>query len=180
MMVNPIVSYLIGISWITVWIVIFKTRARGNPAEKTSKFRLNAIPQFSRTEKMDEAGFEPTTSAMLKFYSDTRMPMSQHEDAVKVSPDSYKVLLENDAVRVLEFQMKQGAKSEMHSHPRSVAIVMNDQRLRFTFPNGKSEDADLKRGQAIWLDGISHTVENIGTEDVGGVIVELKNNEVKL
>ncbi len=101
--------------------------------------------------------------------------MLQDDDAVKVAPDSYKVLLENDQVRVLEFRMKQGGKSEMHSHPRSVAIVMNDQRLRFTFPNGKSEDTDLKRGQAVWLDdGISHTVENIGTGDAGGVIVELK------
>ncbi len=112
---------------------------------------------------------------MLKFYPDTGKPMTHHDDAVKVAPDSYKVLLENDQVRVLEFQMKQGGKSEMHSHPRSVAIVMNDQRLRFTFPNGKSEDTDLKRGQAVWLDdGISHTVENIGTENAGGVIVELK------
>jgi len=123
---------------------------------------------------MDRVGVEPTTSAMLKFYPDSGKSMTHNDDAVKVAPDSYKVLLENDSVRVLEFQMKQGGKSEMHSHPKSVAIVMNDQRLRFTFPNGKSEDTDLKRGQAVWLDGISHTVENIGTEDAGGVIVELK------
>jgi hypothetical protein len=62
----------------------------------------------------------------------------------------------------------------MHSHPRSVAICLNDQRLKFTFPNGKSENADLKRGQAVWLDGLSHAVENIGTEDAAGVLVELK------
>jgi quercetin dioxygenase-like cupin family protein len=117
--------------------------------------------------------FEPTASAMLKFYPDTTKPMSQ-DDAVKVAPDSYKVLLENDQVRVLEVRIKQGAKSEMHSHPRSVAICLNDQRLKFTFPNGKSEDADLKRGQAVWLDRLSHAVENIGTEDVSSVVVELK------
>jgi beta-alanine degradation protein BauB len=112
--------------------------------------------------------------AMLKFYPDTSKPMSQDDDAVKVAPDSYKVLLENDAVRVLEVRIKQGAKSEMHSHPRSVAVCLNDQRLKFTFPNGKSEDADLKRGQAVWLDGLSHAVENIGTEEVSSVVVELK------
>ncbi len=100
--------------------------------------------------------------------------MSQNDDAVKVAPDSYKVLLENDQVRVLEVRIKQGAKSEMHSHPRSVAICLNDQRLRFTFPNGKSEDADLRRGQAVWLDGISHAVENVGSEEVNSVVVELK------
>ncbi len=112
--------------------------------------------------------------SILKFYSDTAKPMTHHDDAVKVAPDSYKVVLENDAVRVLEVRIKQGAKSEMHSHPRSVAICLNDQRLKFTFPNGKSENADLKRGQTVWLDGISHTVENIGTEDVSSVVVELK------
>ncbi len=100
--------------------------------------------------------------------------MLQDDDAVKVAPDSYKVVLENDQVRVLEVKIKQGAKSEMHSHPKSVAICLNEQRLKFTFPNGKSEDADLRRGQAVWLDGISHAVENIGTEDVSSVVVELK------
>jgi beta-alanine degradation protein BauB len=96
------------------------------------------------------------------------------QDAVKVAPGIYKVLLENDQVRVLEVRIKQGAKSEMHSHPRSVAICLNDQRLKFTFPNGKSEDVDLKRGQAVWLDELSHAVENTGTEDVNAVVVELK------
>jgi quercetin dioxygenase-like cupin family protein len=119
-------------------------------------------------------GFEPTTAAMLKFYPDSWKHMTHHDDAVKVAPDSYKVVLENDAVRVLEVRINQGAKSEMHSHPKSVAICLNDQRLKFTFPNGKSENADLKRGQTVWLDGISHTVENIGTEDVSSVVVELK------
>src|SRR5215203_960548 len=115
---------------------------------------------------MDWVGVEPTAAAMLKFYPDSGKPMTHHDDAVKVAPDSYKV--------VLEVRIKQGTKSEMHSHPKSVAICLNDQRLRFTFPNGKSEDTDLKRGQAVWLDGLSHAVENTGKEDVSSVVVELK------
>jgi quercetin dioxygenase-like cupin family protein len=79
------------------------------------------------------------------------------QDAVKVAPDIYKVLLENDAVRVLEIRMKQGAKSEMHSHPRSVAIVLNNSQAKFTFPDGKSDVLDLKRGQAMWLGAVSHS-----------------------
>ena len=38
-------------------------------------------------------------------------------DAVKVAPESYKVLLENDRVRVLEYRIKPGYKNAMHSHP---------------------------------------------------------------
>jgi beta-alanine degradation protein BauB len=121
-------------------------------------------------------GFELTTAVMLKFYPDTQKSMTHHhyDNAVKVAPDSYKVVLENEAVRVLEVRIKQGAKSEMHSHPKSVAICLNDQRLKFTFPNGKRENTDLRRGQAVWLDGISHAVENVGNEDVSSVVVELK------
>ena len=33
---------------------------------------------------------------------------------------------------------------------------------------------NLKRGQTVWLDGLSHAVENVGTEDVSSVVVELK------
>jgi quercetin dioxygenase-like cupin family protein len=112
---------------------------------------------------------------MLKFYLDIGKPMSyhtHHDDGVKVAPDSYKVVLENDAVRVLEVRIKQGAKAEMHSHPRSVAICLNDQQLKFTFPNGKTEKADLERGQTVWLTELSHAVQNVGTEDVSSV--ELK------
>jgi beta-alanine degradation protein BauB len=79
------------------------------------------------------------------------------QDAVKVVPDIYKVLLENDAVQVLEIRMKQGAKSEMHSPPRSVAIVLNNSQAKFTLPDGKSDVLDLKRGQAMWLDAVSHS-----------------------
>ena len=135
---------------------------------------VDLMPYFLRLTKMDRVGVEPTTAAMLKFYPDSGKPMTHHDDAVKVAPDSYKVVLENDQVRVLEVRIKQGTKSEMHSHPKSVAICLNDQRLRFTFPNGKSEDTDLKRGQAVWLDGLSHAVENTGNEDVSSVVVELK------
>lgn len=36
------------------------------------------------------------------------------------------------------------------------------------------EVVDFKRGQAMWLDALSHSVENTGTVDVTGVLVELK------
>ena len=46
------------------------------------------------------------------------------EDAVKVAPHAYKVVLENDKVRVLESRMKPGDKTEMHGHPALVAVAM--------------------------------------------------------
>ena len=53
-------------------------------------------------------------------------------DAVKVASDRYKVVLENDAGTSLWIvRIIQGAKWRCDSHPRSVAICLNDQRLGF-------------------------------------------------
>ena len=39
------------------------------------------------------------------------------QDPMKVAPNNFKVLLENDQVRVLDFHSKPGDKIGMHSHP---------------------------------------------------------------
>ena len=44
-------------------------------------------------------------------------------DAVSVAPNLYKVLAENDKVRVLETRYGPGVKSDMHSHPDLVACL---------------------------------------------------------
>jgi hypothetical protein len=55
-----------------------------------------------------------------------------------------------------------------------VTYFLNNSRAKFTFYDGKSDVVDLKRGQAMWFDAVSHSVENTGTEDVTAVLIELK------
>src|SRR5213080_5569506 len=45
------------------------------------------------------------------------VPTARAQDPVQVAPNHFKVLLENDQVRVLDFQAKGGEKIPMHSHP---------------------------------------------------------------
>ena len=45
-------------------------------------------------------------------------------DAVSVAPDHYKVLFENDRVRVLETRYGAGQTSTLHSHPDLVAVAL--------------------------------------------------------
>ena len=52
-------------------------------------------------------------------------------DAVKIAPNAYKVVFENDRVRVLESRMSPGSKSEMHSHPAVVGIGVIAGKYRF-------------------------------------------------
>lgn len=95
-------------------------------------------------------------------------------DAVKAAPETYKMLFENDRVRVLEARGKPGFKTAMHSHPAHVAVAIRDGKFRFTMADGQSVDAELKAGQALYLDPVEHTTEMTGTGDAHVILVEIK------
>jgi quercetin dioxygenase-like cupin family protein len=94
-------------------------------------------------------------------------------DPVVVAPDIYSVLLENDRVRVLDVRMRPGARSARHAHPDSVWYLITPMRARFTAQDGMTAEAEFPAG-AVWRDGESHAVENIGANEMRGIAVELK------
>ena len=59
------------------------------------------------------------------------------EDAVKVAPDVYKVVFENAKVRVLEVEMEEGSRTEMHSHPDTLIDILSGGTVAFTDPSGQ-------------------------------------------
>src|SRR6266513_2278807 len=69
------------------------------------------------------------------------------QDPVKTSPQYYKVLLENDQV---------------HSHPAGVVYVLRGAKLKFTYPDGRTEERAAATGETIWRDPTTHAVDNIG------------------
>lgn len=95
-------------------------------------------------------------------------------DATEVAPNLYRVLLENDRVRVLEYRGQPGAKAAMHSYPALVAYALRAAKVKFTSPSGETTDADLENGQALFFDATDHATENVGTSEAHIVLVELK------
>ena len=96
------------------------------------------------------------------------------QDPVKVDPQHYKVEFENANVRVLRVKISAGEKSIMHRHPNAVAIFQTSGRIKFTFPNGKTEERDIVAGTTLWTPAITHQPENIGTDGFEVILVELK------
>jgi len=96
------------------------------------------------------------------------------QDAVKVDPKHYKVESQNARVRILRIHYGPHEKSVMHSHPDSVAIFQTDGRVKFTYPNGKSEERDMKAGQAVFTPAGRHLPENLTDNDMEVILVELK------
>lgn len=96
------------------------------------------------------------------------------QDPVVLYPENYKVLLENDRVRVLEFTLKKGATEKFHSHPAAVTYVLTGFKFRFTFPDGTTAIRETKAGDVLFGEAVVHSPLNIGDTDGHGILVELK------
>jgi gluconolactonase len=95
-------------------------------------------------------------------------------DPVPLYPDNYKVLFENDRVRVLDFRLAKGATEVMHDHPANVAIFLADFTIRFTLPDGSTKLRVGHPGEVSYSGPARHSPVNVGDTDAHGVIVELK------
>jgi quercetin dioxygenase-like cupin family protein len=103
-----------------------------------------------------------------------RKELAVAEDATKVAPHIYKVLFENDRVRVLEVSMEPGARSEMHSHPDYALYLLNTGKVRFTTPAGETAELELPAGATMWREAEEHATENVGDTAVRAVFFEPK------
>jgi mannose-6-phosphate isomerase-like protein (cupin superfamily) len=96
-------------------------------------------------------------------------------DPVQVSPAHYKVLLENDAVRVLEMSLGAGQRDETHSHPSETVYFLRGGKARIHVGDGGAADVDLPDGHVMWHEPWTHSVANVGATDIRAIIVESKN-----
>src|SRR5690348_10992473 len=58
------------------------------------------------------------------------------QDPAPIYPENYKVLTENDRVRVMDFKLRKGAKEDFHAHPAHVVYVLTGFKIMFKFPDG--------------------------------------------
>ena len=101
------------------------------------------------------------------------------QDPVKVDPKHYTVEFENAEVRVLRIHYAPGEKSVMHVHPDSVAVFLDDQTAKFTYPDGKTEEAPAKAGTVKFTPAGAHLPENVGKGPLDVILVELKPKAAK-
>ena len=78
-----------------------------------------------------------------------------------VASNVYKLVMENDRVRVLTVTFRPGDKAVMHHHPDHVVYVLEGGKMKLT-SQGKTDNLDLKTGEAIFLKAQSHEAQNIG------------------
>ena|SRR5688572_31371451 len=94
-------------------------------------------------------------------------------DPVMTNPDLYKVIFENDVVRVLEYTDRPGDRTTPHQHPDSVMYTLSSFRRRLSSDKG-NRDVDISAGVTSWLPAQQHHGENIGATPTHVIFVELK------
>ncbi len=97
------------------------------------------------------------------------------QDPLKVDAAHYKLVFENASVRVLRVHYDAGAKSPMHQHPDSIVIPLSAAKVRFTTPDGKTQDTDMASESAMYSPAGTHSPANVGTGPVDGLLVEFKS-----
>jgi hypothetical protein len=103
-------------------------------------------------------------------------PIDSKKDALQVAPDVYKLAFENERVRVLSFVTQPRQKWALHSHPDSLAVSLSEYSVRNVVPGQAPSERHSKPGDVRWIPATAHMGENIGTTEMRGLIVELKDS----
>jgi hypothetical protein len=86
------------------------------------------------------------------------------KDPTETDPDKYKVVFENDRVRVLEYRDRPGDRTSPHRHPNSVMYTLTSFERRLIH-GGQRRDVQLDAGGVNWLAAQEHSGENIGSTE---------------
>lgn len=103
-------------------------------------------------------------------------PLLLGQDAVKVAPNNFKVLVDNEHVRVIQDTLAPGETETMHTHPAGWYYVTMPGAMKIIRPDGKTEIWNAKAGEQAWMDADPpHMSENIGKSTIQYVLVEVKS-----
>ena len=95
-------------------------------------------------------------------------------DPVITDSDKYKVVLEDDRVRVLEYRDSPGERTSPHHHSDFVLCALSAFRRKFVLSDGREVVRDVRPGEVAWSKAQAHIGENVGSTDTHVLIVELK------
>jgi hypothetical protein len=98
------------------------------------------------------------------------------QDAVQVDGDKYKTILENECVRVLDYQDAPGESTHRHSHPAFVLYALSAFKRSITLPDGKVLQRQFKQGDVMWSNAQTHVGTNTGETPTHVILVEMKSD----
>ena len=94
----------------------------------------------------------------------------------KVSPDVYKVLLENDDIKILEVTFAPGQSDNMHEHYPATVYIVEGGKAQVTLPDGTVNEINPPSDFILHNpEKAKHQVKNIGDNTMKIILFERKN-----
>ena len=85
-----------------------------------------------------------------------------------------KVLTENDNVKISEATFAPGAIADWHTHPQHTVYAVTDVNMKEEIKGKEATTAEMKAGQAMWSQAVTHTVTNVGKMPFTIIVTEIK------
>lgn len=95
------------------------------------------------------------------------------DDPTTTDPELYKVVFENERVRVLEYRDQPGDRTKTHRHPDSVLITLSSFKRKLTVGD-RSVEVEGVPHKVAWHPAQMHAGENVGTTNTHVMFIELK------
>ena len=103
-------------------------------------------------------------------------PSAHAQDVLAVAKNHYRVLVDNDHVRVVENTLLPGEKDPVHTHPAGYYYVTRPGTMKVVFTGKPAELWTPKLGESGWSEAEApHTSENVGRAPMSYVLIEVKS-----
>jgi quercetin dioxygenase-like cupin family protein len=99
---------------------------------------------------------------------------AQAQDVLTVAPSVFKLVMENNRIRVIEATFRPGEKVPEHSHPDHLIYMLSPGTLVIRPPGRTAYEMTFNSGEAVYLAAQTRAAENDGERTVRVLIVELK------
>jgi hypothetical protein len=109
-------------------------------------------------------------------------PWAPELDALIAAPAQHRLLLENDRVRVLDTRIAPGERTPLHTHQWPAAhhviswspFIRRDEHGSIVLDT-RAAGVTAETGAVLWGEALGpHTLENVGTDTLHIVSVEIK------
>lgn len=105
------------------------------------------------------------------------------QDAARVDPRNYRVVLENEKVRVLDYASQPAGRRRLRCRkalaPTHVTVQMTPVKVKVTDAASKTQILDVPAGAIFFEPAVMHTTENVGGSGAHAYIIEIKDAQWK-
>ena len=96
----------------------------------------------------------------------------EYKDPITVSPNNYRLLLEDGHYRMVEMWLPAGTSDIEHSHPNEMVYFITGGKVRIHLPGAEAVELEIPDGYTMKHEPWTHRVENIGTTDIKAILFE--------